>query len=79
MIRYIRPDTPASGPGRDYAMLVRGMDRTGARINVVPHRGSFTPAQMQLYETVNGAQTETLALGVAAGAQLYGGLGPAEG
>ena len=71
VMRYIRPDTPATGPGKDYAMLVRGIDRYATRINVVPRPGSFTPAQMQLYDEVAGVQENVLAAGLDTSRQLY--------
>ena len=47
-MRFIRPDTPSTGRRRDFAMLMRGVDRGGNRINVVPPPGSFTPAHLAL-------------------------------
>ncbi|MEM9247917.1 MAG: phytanoyl-CoA dioxygenase family protein [Pseudomonadota bacterium] len=71
VLRFIRPDTPAMGAARDYAVLVRGADRTGNRINMVPGSGNFTPRQMQLYQEVTGAQEDVLADGLAPEAALY--------
>ncbi len=70
-LRYIRPDTPSTGRSRDFAMLMRGADRVGNRINVVPPPGSFTPAHLALYEEVLATQTEVLADGIEDGAALY--------
>lgn len=53
---YIRPDTPAIGKGRDFAMLVRGADRTQRRVNMVPPPGDFTPGALALYDEALGAR-----------------------
>lgn len=74
-LRYIRPDTPSTGQqGRDFAMLMRGADRFGHRINVMPPPGSFTPANLALFEEVLAAQTEVLADGIDDGTALYAGI-----
>lgn len=79
VMRYIRPDTPSTGAGKDFAMLVRGMDRQGTRINVMPSPGSFTPAQMRLYDEISAAQNDVLADGLDMGKALYGGQEVANG
>ncbi|MEO0390621.1 MAG: phytanoyl-CoA dioxygenase family protein [Pseudomonadota bacterium] len=71
VLRFIRPDTPSTGQQKDYAMLMRGADRVGTRINVVPPQGSFTPAHMALYDEITGVQTQVLADGIADGTHLY--------
>ncbi|MEM9059685.1 MAG: phytanoyl-CoA dioxygenase family protein [Pseudomonadota bacterium] len=71
VIRYIRPDTPATGRGTDFAMLMRGADRVGSRCHVMPPPGSFTPANLALYEEVLAAQAVTLADGLDSTADLY--------
>ncbi|MEM6623341.1 MAG: phytanoyl-CoA dioxygenase family protein [Pseudomonadota bacterium] len=74
VVRYIRPDTPATGKGRDYGVLMRGADRVGNRINVVPPPGSFTPANLALYEEILAAQTAYLSDGLAGDQSLYDGI-----
>ena len=69
VMRFIRPDTPARK--RDYAMLVRGADRIGNRINVAPPAGSFTRDQLALYEEIQGAQDQTLSSGLKTADQMY--------
>lgn len=69
VMRFIRPDTPAQS--RDYAMLVRGADRVGNRINVAPPPGSFTRDQLALYEEIQGAQDTTLSAGLESTGQMY--------
>lgn len=73
VMRYIRPDTPSVGAGKDYAMLVRGADRLGTRINLAPPPGDFTVAKMSLYDEVCGAQNDVLADGLAEDVALYEG------
>ena len=71
VMRFIRPDTPATGQGRDYAMLVRGCDRSLSRINLVPPAGDFTAAGLALYEEVMAAQAGTLTDGADAPVAAY--------
>jgi chlorinating enzyme len=71
VMRFIRPDTPATGTGRDYAMLVRGCDRARNRVNVAPPPGNFTPAGLALYEEVLAAQSTTIAAGAVEPVGLY--------
>jgi hypothetical protein len=71
VVRFIRPDTPKAGHGRDYAVLARGCDRTLTRINMVPPPGSFSPAALALYEEVLAAQSTTLAAGATDKVSFY--------
>jgi ectoine hydroxylase-related dioxygenase (phytanoyl-CoA dioxygenase family) len=71
VLRFIRPDTPATGDAPDFAMLVRGADRTRRRINLAPPPGSFTAARLALYEEVLAAQAGTLADGAGDAVALY--------
>jgi hypothetical protein len=73
VIRYIRPDTPSTGAGADYAMLMRGADRQRNRINILPPPGSFTPANLALYEEVWAAHAEVLADGLDDKSAMYQG------
>lgn len=79
VMRFIRPDTPATGAGKDFAMLVRGMDRQGTRINVMPPPGRFTPAQMRLYDEITTAQSDVFADGLETDKGLYAGQEAANG
>ena len=72
VLRFIRPDTPSQG--KDFAMLMRGADRIGNRINVVPPPGSFTPDKLALYEEGLAAQTAALSAGIDADRALYDGI-----
>ncbi len=76
VLRYIRPDTPATGEDKDYAVLVRGADRVANRINMAPGAGDFTPAQMRLYDEVTGAQESVLADGLGDDLSLYEKVAP---
>jgi len=71
VVRFIRPDTPKAGAGRDYAMLARGCDRSLTRINMAPPPGSFSPAALALYEEVLAAQSTTLAAGATNKVSFY--------
>ena len=73
-MRFIRPDTPSTGPRRDFAMLMRGADRVGNRINVVPPPGSFTPEHLALYEEVMTAKSKVLGDGIDGDNTLYSGI-----
>ncbi|MEO1725303.1 MAG: phytanoyl-CoA dioxygenase family protein [Pseudomonadota bacterium] len=63
VIRYITPETPSTGQGRDYAMLARGVDRYGRRSLMTPPAESFSAPALALYEEVRSAQAATLADG----------------
>jgi ectoine hydroxylase-related dioxygenase (phytanoyl-CoA dioxygenase family) len=71
VVRFIRPDTPKAGKGRDYAMLARGCDRSLTRVNMAPPPGSFSPAALTLYEEVLAEQANTLAAGAKGRVGLY--------
>ncbi len=73
VIRYIRPDTPSTGQGKDFGVMMRGVDRHGTRANVAPLAGDFTPAQMALYAEVTGTQAQVLADGLDSADALYSG------
>ncbi|MEM9139506.1 MAG: phytanoyl-CoA dioxygenase family protein [Pseudomonadota bacterium] len=70
VMRFIRPDTPAIR--RDFAMLVRGADRVGNRINLVPPDGpDFSAARLALYEEAQNAVDASLADGLAGTDAMY--------
>ena len=73
VMRFIRPDTPVDGERRDFAMLLRGVDRAQKRINIVPPPGDFSPPRLALYEEVLAAQSQALAAGLDDLDQLYQG------
>ncbi|MEM8841630.1 MAG: phytanoyl-CoA dioxygenase family protein [Pseudomonadota bacterium] len=63
VMRFIRPDTPITGHSKDFAMLMRGCDRSQTRINFIPPAGDFTPESLALYEEVIAAQAVALTAG----------------
>ncbi|MEM7238173.1 MAG: phytanoyl-CoA dioxygenase family protein [Pseudomonadota bacterium] len=63
VMRFIRPDTPVTAGSRDYAVLVRGCDRSRNRIPMYPPDGDFTPEALALYEEVLAAQAVSLTEG----------------
>ncbi|MEM7506598.1 MAG: phytanoyl-CoA dioxygenase family protein [Pseudomonadota bacterium] len=71
VMRFIRPDTPVTGKGCDYAMLMRGCDRSQSRINVVPPAGDFSAEALALYEEVMAAQALTLTDGAQEAVSQY--------
>ncbi len=73
VLRFIRPDTPSDGSGKDFGVMMRGIDRHGIRSNVAPLAGDFTPAQMAMYDEVTGTQAEVLAHGLDGTDALYSG------
>ena len=71
VIRYIRPDTPSTGKGKDFAMMMRGIDRFGTRLHVLPPPGSFTPRHVALHDEVLAAKAEVLSAGLESPDQMY--------
>jgi ectoine hydroxylase-related dioxygenase (phytanoyl-CoA dioxygenase family) len=71
-IRYVTPEVRQPDMGRDYAMLVRGMDRSQGWINVAPPQRAFDPAGLRLYDEILRAQAAVLAAGATGDVALYG-------
>lgn len=71
-IRYVTPEVRAPELGRDYAMLVRGMDAAQGWISLAGPRGLFTPPDLAIYEQVLQDQAAVLAAGATGGVPLYG-------
>lgn len=70
VMRFIRPDTPARQ--RDFAMLMRGADRIGNRVNLVPPDGpDFCAAKLALYEEAQNAANVSLADGLTGTGAMY--------
>ena len=76
VMRFIRPDTPVGG-ARDFGMLMRGADRVGNRINVVPPPGEFTPARLAVWDEAWSIVTGTLSDGLEDANEMYQGTAEA--
>ncbi len=71
-IRYVTPEVRGPELGRDYAMLVRGMDDAQGWINLAGPRGLFAEADLALYDRVLADQAAVLAAGTTGDVPLYG-------
>lgn len=71
-IRYVTPEVRDNAPGRDYAMLVRGVDAARGWINVAGPRGLFTDPDLAFYDRVMADQSATLAAGAMGDVSMYG-------
>ena len=71
VIRYIRPDTPSTGRNKDFVMMMRGVDRFGNRLHLLPPPGSFTPRHIELYDEILAAQAEVLSEGLESADEMY--------
>ena len=71
-IRYVTPDVRQPGLGRDYAMLVRGVDAAQGWINLAGPRGLFTPEDIAIYDRVLADQAATLTAGTNMDVSMYG-------
>jgi ectoine hydroxylase-related dioxygenase (phytanoyl-CoA dioxygenase family) len=77
VMRFIRPDTPVSG-ARDFGMLVRGADRVGNRINVMPPPGDFSAGRLALFEEAMAIVSGTLSDGLESADEMYLGVETAD-
>ena len=62
-IRYVSPEARQEVADRDFAMLARGVDRTGNFINFAKPAGLFDPAALRVYEEMRAEQAKALAQG----------------
>ncbi|MBM1555897.1 phytanoyl-CoA dioxygenase family protein [Sulfitobacter mediterraneus] len=74
-IRYVTPEVRDDAPGRDYAMLVRGVDAARGWINVAGPRGLFAAPDLAFYDRVMADQSATLAAGATGDVSMYGATG----
>ncbi|MCP4818699.1 MAG: phytanoyl-CoA dioxygenase family protein [Shimia sp.] len=72
VIRYIKPEIAQQVADKDYAMLVRGVDRIGNFIHLAPPKSIFAPAVLDLYEEIRKAQAAALMKGSKDTKRLYG-------
>lgn len=62
-VRYINPNVRQRVAERDYAMLARGVDRSGHFINYAPPTEPFAAASLALYDEIRADQAKALAEG----------------
>lgn len=70
-IRYVTPEVCAGLEGRDYAMLVRGVDAARGWINIAGPQELFTSMDLALYDQILQDQTATLTAGASQNSALY--------
>ena len=70
-IRYLNPDARQEVAERDYAMMARGVDTSGNFIHYMPPVRPFSPASLDLYETIRREQAKALAQGAQKDVSLY--------
>jgi ectoine hydroxylase-related dioxygenase (phytanoyl-CoA dioxygenase family) len=63
VVRYIRPDVAQEIGDKDYAMLVRGVDRSRNFVNFMPPSRDFAPESLALYEEIRTAQAQIMMRG----------------
>lgn len=71
VVRYCTPEIAQEVADKDYAMLVRGADRTGNFINIAPPRAPFTPESLALYDEIRAAQAQATMKGTDNAQGLY--------
>jgi len=72
-IRYVTPEVRDGLPGRDYAMLVRGVDKASGWVKLAGPRDLFHPADLALYHKIIQDQKSTLTAGATHDITLYAG------
>jgi len=70
-IRYVAPDLERSASGRDFATLVRGVDKCGNWINAAPPMKLLGESEMATYNLIMGAQALILGEGAEQAVPLY--------
>ncbi len=71
VIRYVTPEVRAEVGGRDYAMLVRGVDEVGGWTHIAGARDMLNAADLALYDRILAEQAKTLAAGAEDKVALY--------
>ena len=72
-IRYVNPNAIQQVADRDYAMLVRGLDRSGNFINIARPADYFEPHALKLYDEIRDAKTAALSAGLDNKTKMYAG------
>ncbi len=70
-IRYVAPDLERSASGRDFATLVRGVDKCGNWINAAPPMKLLGESEMATYNLIMEAQASILGEGAEQAMPLY--------
>lgn len=63
VVRYVSPEVAQEVGDRDYAMLVRGVDRARNFINFAPPETDFSPESLALFDEMRAAQAEFMMRG----------------
>ncbi|MBR9653578.1 phytanoyl-CoA dioxygenase family protein [Thalassovita aquimarina] len=72
-IRYLNPNARQHQAKRDYAMLARGVDRTGNFLHFAPPTELFSPESLTLFDEIRAARAEALTEGADKTVGLYSG------
>lgn len=70
-IRYINPNARQEVADRDYAMMARGTDTSGAFVHVPTPTGLFATQALALHHEIQSEQTKALAQGLSKDVSLY--------
>ncbi len=71
-IRFVNPSARQKSQNREYAMLARGVDRSGAFIHFGAPVSPFSEASLSLHAEIFDAQSRVLGAGMAQDQKLYG-------
>jgi len=72
-IRYLNPNARQLRAKRDYAMLARGVDRTGNFMHFAPPAVLFSKESLKLFDEIRAARAEALTEGASEAVGLYDG------
>lgn len=70
-VRYLNPNARQHVADRDYALMARGVDMSGAFIHYAPPDRLFSQQSLDLYDRIRTDQTKALAAGASANVPLY--------
>ena len=73
-IRYLRPEVRQLVAAKDYAMLVRGIDRNDHWTHIAPPTRNFEPERIALHNEIMIAQSAALAEGAGDNVVMYTGM-----
>ena len=72
-VRYVNPNAKQEVAERDYAMLVRGADRSGNFINIARPVQYFESHALKLYDEIRNDQMKALSAGLDSKTKMYAG------